>query len=155
MRGGDDAHIAFVLQRAAHALENAFLQHAQQLHLHRQAHVADLVEEQRAALGQLEPALARRDGAGEGALLVAKQLAFQQVRRYRAAVHRDERPVATRTGLVDRPRDHFLAGTRLAQDQDAGIVLRDLRDEGLDLLDGAGAAGRAAMGGNSSQYFLF
>ena len=58
----------------ADALEHALLQHAQQLHLHRRAHVADLVEEQRAALGDLEAALAGGDGAGEGAPLVAEQL---------------------------------------------------------------------------------
>ena len=39
------------------ALELALLQHAQQLHLRAQVDVADLVEEQRAALGQLEAAL--------------------------------------------------------------------------------------------------
>ena len=45
---------------AAEPLELALLQHAQQLHLRRQVDVADLVEEQRAALGQLEAALLAR-----------------------------------------------------------------------------------------------
>ena len=43
---------------AADALEGLLLQHAQQLGLHRQAQFADLVEEDRAAVGHLEPALA-------------------------------------------------------------------------------------------------
>jgi hypothetical protein len=43
---------------AADALEAALLQHAQQAHLHGGADVADLVEEERAAVGQLEAALA-------------------------------------------------------------------------------------------------
>ena len=45
---------------AADALELALLQHAQQLDLHRQRDLADLVEEQRAAVGLLEAALLAR-----------------------------------------------------------------------------------------------
>ena len=63
---------------AADALEALLLQHAQQLGLRGGRHVADLVEEQRAAVGLLEPADAAAIGAGEGALLVAEQLALQQ-----------------------------------------------------------------------------
>ena len=59
MRGRDDAHVAVDRAIAADALEGALLQHPQQLHLHLQRHVADLVEEQRAALGKLEAADAR------------------------------------------------------------------------------------------------
>ena len=43
----------------ADALERAVLQHAQQPHLRRERQLADLVEEQRAAVGALEPTLAR------------------------------------------------------------------------------------------------
>ena len=59
MRGGDDAHVAALRHAAADALEDSLLQHPQQLHLHGGIHVADLVEEDRAALGDLEAALAR------------------------------------------------------------------------------------------------
>ena len=81
---------------AADALEDALLQHAQQLHLHGQAHVADLVEEQRAALGDLEAALARGDGAGERALLVTEQLALEQLGGNGAAVDGDEGTLTAR-----------------------------------------------------------
>ena len=40
--------------------------------------VADLVEEQRAAVGQLEAPAALAVGAGEGAALVAEQLRLEQ-----------------------------------------------------------------------------
>ena len=63
---------------AAEPLELALLQHAQQLDLRGQLHVADLVEEQRAALRELEPALLAILRAGERALLVAEQLRFDQ-----------------------------------------------------------------------------
>ena len=64
----------------AHGAHLAVLQHAQQLRLELGRHVADLVEEQRAAVGLHEEAPARRGGAGEGALHVAEQLALQQRR---------------------------------------------------------------------------
>ena len=76
---------------AADALEAPLLQHAQQLGLHRRRHVADLVEEERAAVGQLEPARALADGAGERPFLVAEQLALQQGLRQGGAVDGDER----------------------------------------------------------------
>ena len=66
------------LAAAADAGEAPLLQHAQQRRLQRQRHRGDLVEEQRAAVGLLEAALAAPVGAGEGAALVAEQLALQQ-----------------------------------------------------------------------------
>ena len=79
--GGDDAHVDRAGLRAAHALELAVLQDAQQLGLQRDGQLADLVQEQRPPVGQLEAAELARQGAGEGALLVAEQLALDQARR--------------------------------------------------------------------------
>ena len=56
VRRRDHAHVDANGLAAADALELALLQHAQQLDLHVQRHVADLVEEQRAAVGELEAA---------------------------------------------------------------------------------------------------
>jgi hypothetical protein len=50
------------------------LQHAQQAHLGRGGEITDFVEEDRAAVGQLETALALLLGAREGSLLVAEEL---------------------------------------------------------------------------------
>jgi hypothetical protein len=52
--------------------------------------VADLVEHQRAAVGGLDLAGRGLGGAGEGALLVAEELAFQQVLGDGGAVDGDE-----------------------------------------------------------------
>ena len=65
--------------RRADAHEGAGLEHAQQLDLQLERHLGDLVEEQRAAVGALEEALVLAVGAGEAALLVAEQLALDQV----------------------------------------------------------------------------
>jgi hypothetical protein len=88
---------------AADAVELALGQHAQQARLQRRRHVADLVEEQRAAVGLFEAAAAQRVGAGERALLVAEQLRFEQLLRNRRGVQRDERP-CWRAGCADAAR---------------------------------------------------
>jgi hypothetical protein len=56
------------------ALELALLEHAQQRDLDRRRQLSHLVEEDRAARGQLEAAFAALQGAGEGSPLVAEQL---------------------------------------------------------------------------------
>src|SRR5262249_59230111 len=76
VRGGDESDVRPDGLAAADALEGLVLQQAQHLRLKRQRHVADLVEEQRAARDLLELADAPAVGAGKRALLVAEQLAL-------------------------------------------------------------------------------
>ena len=63
---------------AAHALEGPLLEHPQHLALHAQRQLADLVEEEGAALGELEAARLPAVGAGEGPFLVAEELVLDQ-----------------------------------------------------------------------------
>ena len=100
------------------------MQHAQQLHLQRQRHIADLVEEQRAARCRPEQPFAAADRAGKGALGMAEQFGLQQLLRQRAAVDGDERLAGARAGRVDRLRHHLFTGAALAVDQDADVGLR-------------------------------
>ena len=76
--GGDDPHVGLDRLVAAEPLEPLLLQDAKQLGLRQRMHVADLVQEQRAAVALLELADPPAVGPGERALLVAEQLAFQQ-----------------------------------------------------------------------------
>ncbi len=87
---GDHAHVDADQLAAADAVELAVGEHAQQARLQRQRHVADLVEEQRAAIGLLEAAGVAARGAGERAGLVAEQFRFEQFGRNRRGVERDE-----------------------------------------------------------------
>jgi hypothetical protein len=80
----DQPHVDAQRARAAEPLELVLLEHAQDLGLRARAHVADFVEEQRAAVGLLEAADALLVGAGERALLVAEQLRLEQVLLQRA-----------------------------------------------------------------------
>ena len=79
--GGDHADIDFLRPRAAHGLKLPFLKHAQQLHLKLHRQLADFVEKDRAAVGEGKAAFALLCRAGEGALFMAEQLAFDQGRR--------------------------------------------------------------------------
>ena len=107
---------------AADALVGALLHDAQQLGLQAERQLADLVQEERAAVGQREGAVAGGDRAGERAALVPEELAAGQLRDDRRAVEHDQVALA-RAGIegVDQPRDQLLARAALAGDQDRGV----------------------------------
>ena len=142
VRSGDDADVAADRGMIADALEHSLLQDTQQLHLHGRAHVPDLVEEESAALGDLETALAGGDSAGKGALFVAEQLGFEQIGGDRAAVHRHKGAAATRTQIMDGAGDDFLAGAGFAEDECRGVEDCDLADQSDDVADDCGRTGR-------------
>ena len=75
---GDNPHVHPLRAGAAKPLELALLQDSQQLRLHLRRNVADLVEEQAAAVRQLESAGTADGGAGKRPLLVSEQLALEQ-----------------------------------------------------------------------------
>ena len=89
--GGDDAAVGQDRVGAADPLEAPVLEHAQQLGLHAERHLADLIEEQRTPLGQLEPPFLLAVGAGERPALVTEELALQQRLGQRRTVDRDQR----------------------------------------------------------------
>ena len=70
--GADNADVHLDRLGAADAVDLAFLDGAQQLGLQAHIHFADFVQQQGAAIGFFELADAPRDGAGEGALLMAE-----------------------------------------------------------------------------------
>src|SRR6185436_5637236 len=110
---------------------------AQQLRLHRHRHLADLVEEDRAAVRELEAPGLLAGRSREGSLLVAEELALDQRLGQRRAVEGDERSLAARRHRVDDARHQALAGAALAADQDRRAALRHALDGLLELGDGA------------------
>ena len=122
------------------ALELAVLEDAQELHLDVGGELADLVQEQRAPVGQLEAADLRPGRPGEGALLVAEQLALDEGRRQGRAVDLDEGPVPARAPVVDGVGQQLLAGARLAEEQHRAGRGRHLGDLREDLEDGRALA---------------
>ncbi len=124
----DDAHVHRERALGADARHLARLQGAQHLRLRGQAHVADLVEEERAAVRHLELAPAARARPREAALLVAEELALDELGGDRGAVHLHERARRPLRLTVDLLRDELLAAPRLAQDEHAPVRGRDLAD---------------------------
>ena len=132
--GGDDAHVDLLAARRPQRPDLALLQDAQQLGLQRGRQLADLVEEQGAAVGLDEQAGAIRARVGERAALVAEQLALQQRVGDGGAVDGDERAFAARAVEVERLRHQLLAGARLAGDQHRRRRTRQPPDEREHLL---------------------
>src|SRR5690606_3422920 len=119
--GGDDADIDLEAARRADAGEAPLLEDAQELGLHVQRHLADLIEEKRAALGRLEEARLLLVGAGEGASLVAEERACGQRFWERGAVDGDQAVIAAGRGVMDDRGADLLARAGLAMDQDGRV----------------------------------
>ena len=98
------------------------------------AHVADFVEEDRAAVGLLELADLLLGRAGERSLLVAEQLGLDQLLGNGRAVDLDEALAAAQAVAVDGARDELLADAALALDQHRRVGRRGAADRGHHLL---------------------
>src|SRR4051812_14492749 len=151
---GDDADVDRAGALLADAFEIAFLQYAQQLALQFERDLADFVEEQRAAIGELEPADAVARRAGEGAADMAEELALEQFARDRGAIDADQRPVAAVGILVDGARDQLLAGAGLAGDHHRRGGRRHQLDLAQRLLDRLALTDDAARIGFDADFFL-
>lgn len=157
--GGDDPHIDFARSAAADAHDLAVLEHAQQAGLHGQGQLADLVEEDRPAVGQFEiPGLALARRPGEGAGHVPEHLGLGQGLGDAAAVDFQEDLVLALAVGVGQPGEHILADAGFAQDEHRGVR----RGHGLqhvhDLLHGLarehGGEGLAAFIGDEGYLFV-
>ena len=82
----------------------------------------------------LESSAAHRLRAGEGAALVAEELALEQVLRNRRRIDRDESLGGARAVAMQRAGDEFLAGSRLARDEHRRVRLREPADGAKHLL---------------------
>src|SRR5262249_27815387 len=116
VRGADQPEVGPPLACGADAVEGPRVEHAQELRLDLPDHLADLVEEQRPAVGHLDEPWLLVAGARERAALVAEELALQQRRRHGRAVQVDERLRRARREPVRVLRQQLLADAALALD---------------------------------------
>src|SRR5580700_431349 len=129
--GGDYSHVDVFFHRAAEWPDLPFLQHAIELHLHGETHVADLIHEQRSTVCRFEKPVAIFAGASEGAFHVAEQLGFEQCLRECAAVNGDERLFRARAIFMDGARHQFFSSAAFAGNQHPAR----LRGDGLNQLE--------------------
>ncbi len=129
VRRCDQADVDRDRASAADPVDFTLLERTQQLGLDGRSQLSDLVQEQRAAAGQLELSLLTGDGSGERALFVTEELAFQESFRQRGAVDGNERAAGALAVPVQRAGDALFSGAACALDQDRGGSRRRLADE--------------------------
>ena len=129
--GGDHAHVELFRAGVAEPGDLPVFQEAEQLGLEGEGHVRHLVEEERAARGQLELARFVR-GLVKGAPARAEQLALEQGLRDGGAVERDVGPLAAGKGVQGRS-DQLLAAACLAADEHRHTDGRDGADVLVEL----------------------
>src|SRR5208337_1616853 len=119
--GSDQARVRREGARTSQAFELALLQDAQQLGLQLEGNLANLIQEDGSAIGQLEATDPLRNGAGEGASLMSEQFAFQQSRRDGSAVQFHEGTRMPRAEIMQSAGDQFLSRPGLAINKDGRI----------------------------------
>ena len=142
--GCDDPHVDSPEGGGAERLHLVVLDGTQELGLERRGEVLDLVEEERAAVCELEHARPFLQGAGESPAGVAEELGFGERFRHGRAVHRDEGAGSAPTQRVDGARDELLARPRLALDEYLRLGRGRHADERTHLVHGAAPADEAA-----------
>ena len=98
---------------AANGRDDPLLQRPQDLRLHGDVHVADLIEKQRSVVGFAKRALPVTHGARKGAANMPEQLAFHELSRDRSAIDGDEQFAAAMTMIMNSARHELLAGPGL------------------------------------------
>ena len=88
----------------------------------------------RAGLRHFQAAEFARDGAGEGAALVAEKFGFDQFGRQAGAINFQERSVVARAVLVNPARELIFAGAAFAGDQHGGGGVGDFVGKFEDVL---------------------
>ena len=122
VRRGHDADVHRDALAAAQPLETSLLKQSQNLGLRVGRHVADFVQEQRAAVALLELADAAAVRAGKRSSFVAEQFAFQQRLGNGRTVDRQERRLAAAAVMIEGPGDQFLARPALAENQHIDVL---------------------------------
>src|SRR5271170_4418387 len=99
----DDPDIHINLFRTSNGSYFPFLKYAIELHLHGQAHVANLVHEERPAMRRLEESLTIIIRPSEGPFHVPEELRFKQRLRESAAIDGDKRCLSPQAVFVNGP----------------------------------------------------
>jgi len=118
--GGDNADVHALGAVAAEAFEFLLLEDAKEFGLEFQGKVADFIEKESAAVGELEAANFLADGAGESAALVAEEFGFEKAAGNGGAIDFDEGAIATRTEIVDGAGEEFFPSAGFAEEEDGG-----------------------------------
>jgi hypothetical protein len=145
--GRHDPHVDGRRRATAQRRHLARLQRAQQRRLHLHRRVADLVEEEGAAVGPHEVPVPGGVGPAERAPGVAEKFGSRQRRRHRGHVDGHVPPRPTRARRMERRRDELLPGARLAPQENGARVRRDTGDGPPQAAHRVGVADQGIAGG--------
>ena len=116
----------------ADGLDHPLLDGPQQFDLHVQGQVADFVQKEGAAVGQLEAADPVGHRTGEGAAFVAKEFALNEFPGNGPAVHRHQVLLGARRAVVQGLGHQFLSGATFPNNQHGGVGVRHRFDQSLE-----------------------
>jgi len=125
--GADDPHVDAHGAGAPDPLEASVLDGAENFFLCLDRDQPDLVEQQRAAVGGLEPAGPVQDGARERAPVVAKEFSLDEGRGERRAVEGHERRFPAAREVMQLGCGQLLAGASLADEEHGPVDACDPR----------------------------
>src|SRR6266404_821825 len=95
------AHVNLLGPSASQAFKLPSLQSAEQLGLDLDGNISNLVEKQRALIGELKPSNLLRNRPGKGPLLVSKEFTLQQAGRYGCAIQAYKSAILAAAAIVD------------------------------------------------------
>src|SRR6185437_5331608 len=132
--GGDDSYVGLNALATSDSLKLLALQHSKNLGLGQRRHVSDFVEEKRSAGTLLKGADPPPVGAGEGALFVTEQFAFQEHLGDGGAIDRQKWGVGSQAMLINGAGHKLFARAGLAEDQHRDVLGGDEADFFVDVL---------------------
>ncbi|HKS81207.1 MAG TPA: hypothetical protein VJR23_06845 [Candidatus Acidoferrales bacterium] len=106
---------------AAEPFKFLLLHNSQKLRLKFEGNITDLIQEQRAFVGQIKTPNLPVERTREGTSFMTEEFALEQSSGDRSAIDFCEGAILPATSQVDSASDEFLAGSSFAQDQDCGI----------------------------------
>ena len=116
-----------------HALKRSLLKNTQQFDLHLVRHVPDLIEKQRATLGEFESTFSTSNSARKCAFLVTEQFTLKKLARNGAAINRNKGTVCAFRAIVNQARNDFFTSARLALKQNGGVSRSNFGNKGSDI----------------------
>jgi len=125
VRRGDHPHVNVPHALGAERTHLADLERAEKPRLEVERELGDLVDEERPLVRLLEDAVMAGGGPGEGAALVAEELARNERGTERARVERHERPRGARARVVKSAGRELLAGARIPRHENGSLERRE------------------------------
>ena len=136
VRGSDNTDVGLKCARAADGAVLATIQEAQQTHLHRTRHLAELIQKERAFFCGGDESGLCSSRTGKRTFFVAEEFALQQFPAHRSAVYGQKRSAGPPAEVMEQSRGDFFARAGFSLNEDRRVGGCDLGDLGLELLPG-------------------